>query len=348
MIYFRDKAEAIGQGWSKIELPPHEQPVIYRGKKYYVASAEHRLSLCRRFSLTFFLMLLSLVTLGWIIFNHRVKRWAHEVGSGTAVSKIFFESLEGLYKGTLKFETPHGFGKTILENGDKYRGSFKQGQADGKGRMKYTNGDEYTGDWKNGVRQGSGTLKLQNGNELIGQWIHDVPRRTHQTLLFANGNRYVGQITRQAPHRPQGYGTLASGDGVYRGNFSLGQPHGQGVMHYFNGDEYKGSFIEGRAEGVGKMKRANGIEYKGQFVNNQPQGYCKITYPDGRKYTGNVEAWNRSGQGTCWYPNGTFYQGAWNLVRSQDRQIIGDQCVNPDRIKYADGKPHYDPPNWVL
>ena len=76
---------------------------------------------------------------------------------------------DGIYKGEVQNEQPHGKGKLTIYEGkipiSKYIGEFKNDNFHGQGSKKWSNGDVYRGQWKDGKRNGEGIQIWANGDE---------------------------------------------------------------------------------------------------------------------------------------------------------------------------------------
>ena len=99
----------------------------------------------------------------------------------------------------------------------------------------------------------------------------------------------------------QGMGS-ARGRAEYRGEFSAGMKHGQGVKSWPNGDRYEGSFVQDRKEGQGAYTYGRGPwageRYDGEWLADRRQGYGAYRWPTGDVYKGPWEADRPSGEPT--------------------------------------------------
>lgn len=73
---------------------------------------------------------------------------------------------------------------------------------------------------------------------------------------------------------------------IYVGFWREDQKHGQGVMHWTNGDKYEGNWYEDQKSGKGCMKYKNGDTYSGFWRDNQKQGDGLMKFNDGNEYIG--------------------------------------------------------------
>lgn len=62
----------------------------------------------------------------------------------------------------------HGFGKTLLPNGDMYVGRYCEGLRNGKGIYVFKNGARYDGEWRQGLKYGQGTFWYPDGTRYEG------------------------------------------------------------------------------------------------------------------------------------------------------------------------------------
>lgn len=70
-------------------------------------------------------------------------------------------------------------------------------------------------------------------------------------------------------HQFNGYGKRTSSDGVYRGGFKNGQPHGKGKKIFSNGNVFQGNFEEGQPHGRGTFTYSTGGQISGIFERGQ-------------------------------------------------------------------------------
>lgn len=114
-----------------------------------------------------------------------------------------------VYKGERSHGKRHGKGCFWWPDRGLYVGIFCEGFMHGLGEMRYPAGGRYNGELKLGKRCGVGGYlysksALEPYVEYLGQWDDD---------------------------RPHGWGLrLNKDDGIYLGNFSMGQRHGRGVF----------------------------------------------------------------------------------------------------------------------
>lgn len=82
---------------------------------------------------------------------------------------------------------------------------------------------------------------------------------------------------------------LDMGDYEYTGTIDSfsGEPSGEGIAYFVNGDYYEGEFKNGSFNGQGSFIGSEGDKYKGSFVNDEFNGYGEYTDSDGSEYKGN-------------------------------------------------------------
>ena len=106
--------------------------------------------------------------------------------------------------------------------------------------------------------------------------------------------------------------------------FSEGEPSGEGIMFFANGDQYIGEWRAGHMDGKGVIKYTRGDTYEGTFMKGFYYGEGKYTYTDGGYYSGEYKYRRvnpitkasfpeptglRHGFGMRVWANGTTYQG---------------------------------------
>ena len=82
----------------------------------------------------------------------------------------------------------------------------------------------------------------------------------------------------------------ARGTAEYRGSFSAGRKHGQGIKSWPNGDRYEGEFFEDGKHGTGRYVFGRGPwageSYEGAFVNDRRHGVGVYRWATGDVYSG--------------------------------------------------------------
>lgn len=164
---------------------------------------------------------------------------------------IFAEG--GYYEGEWKNDMPNGKGIYSYANGEKYEGLLYAGVRQGFGRYYYTDHSIYDGQWTNNLREGSGTLIHENGEKITAQWYQDQPLSSEcpalanqNTALSSDAstpnsdhNGELKNCNENVCHNETGVYTYRDGS-RYVGTFDHGDPRGQGILYYANGDRYEG------------------------------------------------------------------------------------------------------------
>ena len=227
------------------------------------------------------------------------------------------------YVGEQKEGKPNGQGTYTFADGNKYVGEHKDGKRDGQGTFTFANGMKQVGVFKDDKPNGQGIQYRADGTIVSsGQWADgrlvqsfwiDTSRFPfYAPIQTAQSSRAeVDRVAVEAQAaRPQAtspnaaipsnlsnlppcgsvikhncFGTYASPEANYAGDFKSGMPNGQGT-YIFNDDgrKYIGEWEEGRIKGegvftiaksifgVGSLTLANGEKHVGQFVRGAPHG----------------------------------------------------------------------------
>lgn len=211
----------------------------------------------------------------------------------------------------------------------------------------YADGSLYYGDVDpiNRVPHGKGILIFKYVNIATSGWKAQAIPQTSLTSFFREGDRYGGDWM----------DGLFSGDGVlissmcsYTGPWSLGNPHGRGVMQYSRRYvEPKKSRARGNGEGGGVVSFVSGALWRGlshlspfDDSTDKPQEYTGEFHRD----------YNRHGEGTMQYYNGDVYEGTWmentrsgfGKLRSSNGEEYEGHWLDDERhgrglVRYADG-----------
>ena len=109
-----------------------------------------------------------------------------------------------------------------------------------------------------------------------------------------------------------GYGEFYWNDGnCYKGEFSKGIFHGNGLLKWRNGNIYNGEFKKGFLNGKGIFYWKNEEEYyKGEYINNNKNGKGLYKFKNGDLYIGQWNNNKPSGKGTYETKN-KIYSGIW-------------------------------------
>jgi len=87
--------------------------------------------------------------------------------------EIWDKKYNQYYKGEIKNNKKHGYGKTIWQkelSGHIYEGYYKDGVKSGWGFYKWPNGNKYWGEWDHGERTGIGQYRWPNGDTYRGSF----------------------------------------------------------------------------------------------------------------------------------------------------------------------------------
>ncbi len=127
-----------------------------------------------------------------------------------------------------------------------------------------------------------GSSGSHGGSEYLGEWEN---HRWHGRGVFTtqSGYKYDGQYQNGRQH---GRGVETARDGVYAGEFKIGERDGQGVLTYLNGNKYSGGFKNGKPDGLGVFKAMDGFEYTGQIKDGKFHGEGIAITSDKQKLEG--------------------------------------------------------------
>ena len=187
---------------------------------------------------------------------------------------------------------PHGFGKSLYQNGDVYEGEYHNGVKQGRGRLTYANGSCVEGSFVNDSDAVKGTFVDREGREL-----DDVKVTDH---ILPDGSRYGGPW-KDGGVNGFGKAFYENGD-VYEGEYWYGMKHGRGRMAYADGSQHIGMFADGCPEGDCTFIDADGREYVGVWV-------CNKRLCDGSTYDGQLKMGRANGYGKRKYRYGATYEG---------------------------------------
>ncbi|KAL9186505.1 hypothetical protein ACHAXT_005743 [Thalassiosira profunda] len=164
---------------------------------------------------------------------------------------------------------------------------------------------------------------------------------------YANGDVYEGEWT---DGQPNGQGRMIyfkrrSGDKgaeYYEGEWKDGKPHGKGMCTYRNG-RYEGEFEDGRRTGKGTYKWANGEEYVGEWkvvLNDDEMRHGTGThkFTNGSDYTGEWRENKRNGTGTHRSTNGDEYTGEWKDGKKHGAGTLKEANGTTHKQEYSKGE----------
>ncbi|KAF7380033.1 hypothetical protein HZH66_014388 [Vespula vulgaris] len=159
----------------------------------------------------------------------------------------------GLYEGERNEQGDrHGFGKTLLPNGDMYVGRYCEGLRNGKGIYVFKNGARYDGEWRQGLKYGQGTFWYPDGTRYEGDWKRDT-KYGFGVYFYENKD-------------------------VYEGSWKKNLRHGLGTYLYAaTGTKFMGTWIKDRMQGPGQLIHPR-HRYHGFWELNLPYGRGCFTF----------------------------------------------------------------------
>ncbi|VVC24127.1 MORN motif [Cinara cedri] len=129
----------------------------------------------------------------------------------------------------------HGFGRTILPNGDAYVGMYTNDQRQGYGEYIFKNGGKYNGCYKHNLRNGNGIMHYPDKSKYDGQW-YDNDKDGVGTFTYNNGDKYQGSWKCDMKH---GVGTYSfcKSKAVLKGVWSNGKRVSNFEFYFPTSDE---------------------------------------------------------------------------------------------------------------
>ena len=122
------------------------------------------------------------------------------------------------YDGMMHNGKRHGKGLLTDISGWQYEGDFYENELTGQGRMIYANGDLYSGGFSGGLKHGNGHMAWKaSGCSYKGFWQRDMR---------------------------EGYGTFATPEYSYTGEWSGNKKSGRGVVNYTNGEKHETVWVD--------------------------------------------------------------------------------------------------------
>ncbi|XP_060115660.1 MORN repeat-containing protein 1 [Heteronotia binoei] len=225
------------------------------------------------------------------------------------------DAAPGLYRGEMKEQLRHGYGRYIYPNSFfEYEGEWKEGKKHGHGKLLFKDGSYYEGEFVDGEIVGNG----------FRYWAH-------------TGNTYSGQFLYGELH---GHGVMQYKDGQkYEGDFCYGVREGHGLLTGKDGQRYEGSFYKNKRHGGGKMRFKNGDEYEGDWILNQRQGHGLLHCVDGTVYEGQWRNDTFNGQGSIIHCSNVIYDGHWlnGYPVAQPKKMV---ILGPEVIDTVPGSAH--------
>ena len=186
-----------------------------------------------------------------------------------------------------------------------YEGSFVQGKPHGTGKEVRADGSvRHDGLWRNG--EPVLDSKASAYEETTGE---------HATLTANKRPNHMIVVQNRLWSDPL---TTAGRQVLYRGLWNTVQqaPDGNGTAEFVNSsgsdwDRYEGMFRNGHFHGQGRLHFFNGDVYEGEFESTTRHGVGTYRWKDGRVYTGSFQKNVRHGSGTFVYANNDFYEGTF-------------------------------------
>lgn len=174
--------------------------------------------------------------------------------------EVLVDDGTNIQSGCLAGDCSDGEGVFAYPDGSKFEGQFLAGKPDGWGTFHFTNGDRYIGSFKFGFQHGKGTLYHPDETQTVGEW--------REGEYMGNPTIEQGQIGCISGNCENGRGMLIYPEGAakYIGNFVDGQPNGEGVINYSNGERYKGNWKEGSYDGEGTLYLMDGTKVTGYWA----------------------------------------------------------------------------------
>lgn len=162
---------------------------------------------------------------------------------------------DGSYKGNFEKDEFHGEGQLTLANGNIYEGQFVRGRPQGTDGS-YTwrgSGNKYTGNLWRGKLDGIGEMIFQqSGHVFNGQWKLDKASG-HGLVQMPNGDEYDGEVKDGFLHGHGSYKWWDKSVVDYTGAFDNGLRHGEGTLHFADGEVYTGHFWEDLRHGHARI-----------------------------------------------------------------------------------------------
>ena len=173
---------------------------------------------------------------------------------------------EDIQSGCISGNCENGEGVYGYPDGSKYEGQFLDGKPDGWGTFSYVSGDRYIGSFNNGYKHGKGTYYYADETQSTGEW--------KEGEYLGNPQIEAGRVGCIGGDCENGRGTYIYKDGAakYVGTFQNGLPHGDGIIHYANGEHYSGTWASGNFDGRGTLFLADGTEVNGFWKDGSYMG----------------------------------------------------------------------------
>lgn len=176
-----------------------------------------------------------------------------------------------------------------VENEDgviTYEGMWANGKRNGVGTLMYdSDGKErYEGEWLDDLRHGTGVMYYKTGNVYRGGWRHGKQHGHGQMLWYTKNEVYMGEWESGLQQGRGEHvwfidvnnGTQFMTENRYKGEWRMGQRHGQGLFEYADGSKYSGQWAENCKDGEGTFTYSDGRSYVGAFSADRTVSETKI------------------------------------------------------------------------
>lgn len=153
--------------------------------------------------------------------------------------------------------------KEKYEDGSIYEGESQHGIAHGKGKLTYKDGKSFAGEFSHGKAQSKGTFYFKNGQVWYDGEIFDFVFEGKGVLKCEN------PVPIQNSVDAEDFGGIGNYWVKYEGEFKGGKKHGNGVLHFTNGDKFTGEFKGDKVDGRGTFEQRDGKVVKGTWYDNK-------------------------------------------------------------------------------
>ncbi|PRP80045.1 MORN repeat variant family protein [Planoprotostelium fungivorum] len=225
-----------------------------------------------------------------------------------------------VFEGEVKADGSFERGKLKLTNGDVYEGALVEKKMHGNGILRYANGDTYEGRFECHKPYGCGVYTYVTGDVYKGGFLNGEKHGKGEFTSADQKKTYVGDYVQGKRH---GEGVLFFKNYCYKGEFSLGEMRGRGIVlrlkagttnagrlfTFDNGDIFEGQMTKDDTLVSGRMYFTNNNIYKGKFTNGKMHGKGHLNYVNGDCYRGQFSNGTFHGYGTYTSVMGDVYKG---------------------------------------
>ncbi|KAL2723265.1 radial spoke head 1 isoform X1 [Vespula maculifrons] len=250
----------------------------------------------------------------------------------------------GLYEGERNEQGDrHGFGKTLLPNGDMYVGRYCEGLRNGKGIYVFKNGARYDGEWRQGLKYGQGTFWYPDGTRYEGT------KECTKIGSDSDSKKPLGLLRKINKGRKEENDKDLKGEYRLTGDWKRDTKYGFGVYFYENKDVYEGSWKKNLRHGLGTyLYAATGTKFMGTWIKDRMQGPGQLIHPRHR-YHGFWELNLPYGRGCFTFENACMQHGHYMHVRDPDyeqpeEERLGDLDTTMDLEARTDEEAIEDKP----